>query len=100
MAGQVDGLRPVFVSGIPRRHLCIIGRMTTFSTISELIARGSDAAPAIAAPQSVPLTYHGLRALAANTTADLNRFGIGRNDRVAIVLPNGPEMAAAFVAIG
>ena len=26
-------------------------------------------------------------------------MGIGRNDRVAIVLPNGPEMAAAFVAI-
>src|SRR6185437_6119376 len=25
--------------------------------------------------------------------------GIGRNDRVAIVLPNGPDMAAAFVAI-
>jgi oxalate---CoA ligase len=74
--------------------------MTSFSTIPELITRGSDAAPAITAPQSVPLTYQGLRALAASTTAELNRFGIGRNDRVAIVLPNGPEMAAAFVAIG
>jgi acyl-CoA synthetase (AMP-forming)/AMP-acid ligase II len=30
----------------------------------------------------------------------LNGFGIGRNDRVAIMLPNGPEMAAAFLAIG
>ena len=87
-------------SGVPRRHLCIIFRMTSFSTIPELITRGSDAAPAITAPQSVPLTYQGLRALAASTTAELNRFGIGRNDRVAIVLPNGPEMAAAFVAIG
>ena len=28
------------------------------------------------------------------------RLGIGRGDRVAIVLPNGPEMAAAFLAIG
>ena len=27
------------------------------------------------------------------------RSAIGRNDRVAIVLPNGPEMATAFVAI-
>ncbi len=26
-------------------------------------------------------------------------MGIGRGDRVAIVLPNGPEMAASFVAI-
>ena len=29
----------------------------------------------------------------------LNAIGIGRGDRVAIVLPNGPEMAASFVAI-
>jgi len=28
----------------------------------------------------------------------LNGIGIGRNDRVAIVLPNGPEMAASFIA--
>ena len=27
------------------------------------------------------------------------RCGIGRGDRVAIVLPNGPEMATAFVAV-
>ena len=26
-------------------------------------------------------------------------FGIGAGDRVAIVLPNGPEMATAFVTI-
>ena len=35
----------------------------------------------------------------ADTIARLNALGIGRNDRVAIVLPNGPEMAAAFIAI-
>ncbi len=29
----------------------------------------------------------------------MRRFGIGAADRVAIVLPNGPEMAAAFVTI-
>jgi acyl-CoA synthetase (AMP-forming)/AMP-acid ligase II/thioesterase domain-containing protein len=29
----------------------------------------------------------------------LNGMGLGRNDRVAIVLPNGPEMAAAFLAV-
>ena len=31
--------------------------------------------------------------------AALNDLGIGRNDRVAIVLPNGPEMAAAFLCV-
>ena len=40
-----------------------------------------------------------MRALAARTVAALNGMGIGRNDRVAMVLPNGPEMAAAFVAV-
>ena len=29
----------------------------------------------------------------------LNGLGIGRGDRVAIVLPNGPEMAGAFIAV-
>jgi acyl-CoA synthetase (AMP-forming)/AMP-acid ligase II len=41
-----------------------------------------------------------LRDLAARTGTVLNAIGIGRNDRVAIVLPNGPDMAAAFLAIG
>ena len=33
------------------------------------------------------------------TTAALRALGIGRGDRVAVVLPNGPEMAACFVAV-
>ena len=32
------------------------------------------------------------------SAAALNRAGLGRNDRVAIVLPNGPEMATCFLA--
>ena len=35
----------------------------------------------------------------SDTLAALNARGIGRNDRVAIVLDNGPEMAAAFLCI-
>lgn len=68
-------------------------------TVLDLLARGAGAAPAIGAPGRAWLCYDDLRALARRTIADLNRIGIGRNDRVAIVLPNGPEMAAAFVAI-
>jgi acyl-CoA synthetase (AMP-forming)/AMP-acid ligase II len=37
--------------------------------------------------------------LTAQTIEALNAKGVGRNDRVAIVLDNGPEMAAAFLAI-
>jgi acyl-CoA synthetase (AMP-forming)/AMP-acid ligase II len=69
------------------------------NTITDLLAAGAQEHPAIRAPGRPPLTFAGLRALADRTVAALNRIGIGRNDRVAIVLPNGPEMAAAFVAI-
>ena len=68
-------------------------------TISALIESGQNDAPAIGAPERSPLTFSALRALSQRTIASLNAMGIGRNDRVAIVLPNGPEMAAAFVAI-
>ena len=29
----------------------------------------------------------------------LNGFGLGRGDRIGIVLPNGPEMAATFLSV-
>lgn len=70
------------------------------ATLTALLSNGAAAAPAIRAPGRPALSYAGLRDLAAATIARLNGIGIGRNDRVAIVLPNGPEMAAAFIAIG
>jgi acyl-CoA synthetase (AMP-forming)/AMP-acid ligase II len=73
--------------------------MSAFSTVAELLAAGAADRPAIRAPERSPLSYAGLRALAGRTIASLNGIGIGRGDRVAIVLPNGPEMAAAFVAV-
>ncbi|MFO0995803.1 MAG: acyl--CoA ligase [Alphaproteobacteria bacterium] len=69
-------------------------------TIIDLLARGADGATAFSAPERPPLTYGALRAHARATVERLNALGIGRNDRVAIVLANGPEMASAFVAIG
>jgi oxalate---CoA ligase len=69
-------------------------------TITDLLARVPGLGHAIGAPGRPWLTHEALRGLVARTVADLNRMGIGRGDRVAIVLPNGPEMAASFVAIG
>jgi len=69
------------------------------STIKDLIAAGKDDALALGAPERPALTYKDLRQLVQRTVESLNAMGIGRNDRVAIVLPNGPEMAAAFIAI-
>ncbi len=74
--------------------------MNESSTIATLLEAGAAGAPAIGAPDGAPpLSYGALRALARRTVDALNGLGVGRNDRVAIVLPNGPEMAAAFVTI-
>jgi acyl-CoA synthetase (AMP-forming)/AMP-acid ligase II len=68
-------------------------------TVAQLLRAGADDAPAIGAPGRPALSYAGLRSLAARTIAGLNAMGIGRQDRVAMVLPNGPDMAAAFVTV-
>ncbi|KAA0218939.1 MAG: AMP-dependent synthetase [Lautropia sp.] len=68
-------------------------------TLRDLLAAGADESTALTAPGGVPLTFGALRALVATTLATLNAMGIGRNERVGIVLPNGPEMATAFVSV-
>ena len=68
-------------------------------TLKDLLASGRDDAAAIVAREAPPLTYAGLRALIERTTATLNDLGIGLGDRVAIVLPNGSEMATAFLCV-
>jgi acyl-CoA synthetase (AMP-forming)/AMP-acid ligase II len=73
--------------------------MSEADTLYSLLSRGAADAPAIMAPERPALTYAALRKLVADTVGALNALGIGRNDRVGIVLPNGPEMATAFVAI-
>ena len=67
-------------------------------TLQDLLRPGADDDVAITAPGRPALDYRALRALMAQTQATLNAAGIGRNDRVAIVLPNGPEMACCFLA--
>ncbi len=73
--------------------------MNEVSTIKELLRSGQDGAVAIAAPDRAALTYRSLREQIDTTVATLNLLGIERNDRVAIVMPNGPDMAAAFVSV-
>jgi len=68
------------------------------TTLQQLLAGGADVATAISAPGRPPLSYRELRALIASTLASLNALGVGRNDRVAIVLNTGPEMATCYLA--
>ena len=71
-------------------------------TVPELIASRAETAPgsvAIGAPQRAPLTYLGLKQQVESAVKTFNACGVGREDRVAIVLPNGPELAVAFVSV-
>ena len=68
-------------------------------TISDLLAPLDGDAPALSAPDRAELTFNGLRDQIARTGEQLNGFGLGRGDGIAIVLPNGAEMAAAFLGV-
>ena len=69
-------------------------------TIIDLLKTADQDALALGGIGRPALTFRELIAQTEATVAALNSRGIGRNDRVAIVLPNGPEMASAFLSVG
>jgi acyl-CoA synthetase (AMP-forming)/AMP-acid ligase II len=68
-------------------------------TLAALIGAQDGKAPAIGAPGREWLDFAGLADQAGAVARALHQAGVGRGDRVAIVLPNGPEMAVAFVSV-
>ena len=71
-------------------------------TIYGLVDFHSSANPdsfALLAEGRSPLTYRRLSTQIKTVGERLNQLGIGRGDRVAVVLPNGPEMAVAFLGV-
>ena len=62
-------------------------------------ARSMSTTHALHAPERTSLDYGTLLAHVAGTAASLTRRGIERGDIVAVVLPNGPEMATAFLSV-
>src|SRR4051812_6632405 len=69
------------------------------TTIRELLDVGQADAPAIIVPGGRTLSYADLRKQVDSLAGQLHTLGIGRNDRVAIVLPNGPAMAIMFLTV-
>jgi amino acid adenylation domain-containing protein len=66
------------------------------NTLADLF-RCPPGAPAILAPGCAPLSHSDLAARAWSLAGLLRSAGVTRTDRVAVVLPNGPEMAVAFL---
>lgn len=50
-------------------------------------------------PERAELLFKELYSQVVTVVSQLRSIGIGRNDRVAVALPNGPEAAVAFLAI-
>src|SRR5262245_44223081 len=72
------------------------------STILQLLeARFAEqpAGPAILSEGRSPLSYLDLIQQIRSTVRQLRHAGIERNDPVALVLPDGPEMAVAFLSV-
>jgi oxalate---CoA ligase len=54
---------------------------------------------ALLSDEDEPLSHQQLRNQVAVTVTALNSLGVGRGDRVAIVLPQGPDLAVTFLAV-
>lgn len=65
----------------------------------ELLENGNPSGPALATPGAgLKISYDQLRTQIDRLVEQLRRFGLGRGDRIAMALPNGLEMIAAFLA--
>jgi len=76
----------------PLADLCIVDLIKKY-------AQKNPESLAIIASNRTPLTYIRLYNHIEDIVTKLNSLGVGHNDRVAIALPNGPEMAVAFLSI-
>jgi acyl-CoA synthetase (AMP-forming)/AMP-acid ligase II/thioesterase domain-containing protein/acyl carrier protein len=69
--------------------------------VADLIVHGNQDpdSPAIESPGYEPLTYRDLREQVTYIVRTLNAMGFRPNDRIAIVMPNGPETAVATISV-
>jgi acyl-CoA synthetase (AMP-forming)/AMP-acid ligase II len=75
--------------------------MIADATLAGVIRRQAEQSPesiAIFAPDRQPLSYSGLWNEIAAHNRRLAQLGITSGSRVALVLPNGPELAISFLA--
>jgi acyl-CoA synthetase (AMP-forming)/AMP-acid ligase II len=72
--------------------------MTTNRTLFDLLSNGADRDPALIAPGGSVWSFADLRSQVQRLAEWLQNHGLGRGDRIAIALGNGPAMAITFLA--
>ena len=75
----------------------MVSRDNKHKTLLDLFI-GQEEHPALVAPDRPTLSYKNLKQQIIDLAAQLNRLGIGRGDRIAIAMPNCPEMIVTFLA--
>ena len=73
--------------------------MDTLLELAGACERSESKAPALLGLGCDGLSYSGLLDQARSMAASLAAMGVKRQDRVAIVLPNGPEIVVVFLAV-
>ena len=68
-------------------------------TLNHVLNSGADHDIVFTAPDRLPITHSQLRSLAKNIGEQISSLGLRNSDRVAIVLPNGPEAATSFFCV-
>src|ERR1700738_3072153 len=74
----------------------------SYSCLQDLLSDHGRNAPdreAILAPGRLPMTYGALWTQANDVVRGLRGIGVGRTDRVAVVLPDGAEAAVAMITV-
>jgi amino acid adenylation domain-containing protein len=75
---------------------------SVFFHLEQLLAHYGRTIPerhAILASEGAALSFGALRERVNDALRELRGLGVGRRDRVAVVLPNGPEAAVATIAV-
>ena len=67
-------------------------------TVWSLLSAGGDGDAAILAEDGTVLDHIGFRTTLSRLRDSMRALGVGTDDRIAIVLPNGPAAAVAFLA--
>ena len=86
----------------PLAHQVTAARLGPIETLGDLIRVSAQDVPGSACVVSVAgdrLTWQQLNSQLEQTRAMLRRSGLGAESRIALVLPNGPTLAVAFLTV-